>query len=94
MTQHSVITPATVPRRRLDTRVRNVGGTLVVGRLQHALELSDTARFIWQQIDGVRAVLTIAEMLGQMYDEPDQDAVADDVIELIGLLVEARVVEI
>jgi hypothetical protein len=94
MTEHPVITLGTVPRRRLDTRVRNVGGTLIVGRLQHALELSDTARFVWQQIDGVRTIRTIAVMLTEAYDEPDHNAVAEDVIELTNLLVQARVVEV
>jgi len=82
-----------VPVRRLDARIRNIGGTLVVAGPEQALELSDTARFLWLAMDGSHSVAELADRLVTEHDADPESAV-DDVIELVSLLEEVRVVTV
>lgn len=82
-----------VPVRRLDARIRNIGGTLVVAGPEQALELSDTARFLWLAMDGSHSVAELADHLVAEHGFDPESAV-DDVIELVTLLDEVRVVTV
>jgi Coenzyme PQQ synthesis protein D (PqqD) len=58
-----------VPARSISTRVRNVGGTLVLARVgtQIGVELSETAAMIWRAMDGRRTVAELGELLSAAY---------------------------
>lgn len=81
-----------VPRRRLDSRVRTMRGKTLVAGARQALELDETATFIWRRLDGTATVGQIAEALAAEYDVDAETALAD-VIELVSDLVECEVVE-
>jgi hypothetical protein len=70
------------PRPALDTRVRRVGGRLLVARGNDAFELSDVAGFIWERCDGSRTVGDIAIEVVESYDVEPQVA-TDDMREII-----------
>jgi hypothetical protein len=70
----------------LDVRIRKLDGILTVARRGRALELSETAAFIWQQVDGHRAV---TEALAVEYDIERESALADT-LETIEALVTHR----
>jgi hypothetical protein len=78
------VCPDSVPERRLEAQVRNLGGTLTVARPESdtAVELSETAGYIWRTIDGRRTVQAIGELLAQRYDVRPETAVTD-VIEMV-----------
>jgi hypothetical protein len=86
-------TAGDVPVRRLDARIRNIGGTLVVAGPEQALELSDTARFLWLAMDGSHSMKDLADSLVAEHGVDDESAV-DDVVELVTLLQEVRVVTV
>jgi hypothetical protein len=66
-----------VPVTPLDVRVRNVRGQLLVARQEHAVELSDSAGFVWRQLDGRRTVADVAGRLAAEYHIDQQTAIAD-----------------
>jgi coenzyme PQQ synthesis protein D (PqqD) len=82
-----------VPRRRLDSRVRTMRGKTLVAGARQALELDETATFIWRRLDGSSTVGQIAEAVVAEYDVDRQTALAD-VVELVCDLVECEVVEL
>ncbi len=82
-----------IPVRRLDARIRNIGGTLVVAGPEQALELSDSARFLWLAMNGSHSVAELADRLVAEHDA-DRDTAIDDVVELVTLLHEIRVVTV
>ncbi|MEU8505277.1 PqqD family protein [Streptomyces brevispora] len=68
---------ASVPTRRLDARVRNVRGQMMIAGPTQAFELSETAAFIWKQIDGSNTVAQIGRLLAAEYEVDEQTAVED-----------------
>ncbi|MGW0589555.1 PqqD family protein [Streptosporangium sp. NPDC002607] len=82
-----------VPVLPMTVRMRNLQGKTFVGDGEHVFELSETARFIWRQIDGKRTVLDIGEIVSREYDIPREEAV-DDVLEFFTELVELGVLRI
>ncbi|MEW2592248.1 PqqD family protein [Micromonospora aurantiaca] len=89
----AALTPDSIPRRRLDARVRNIGGVVTVGRLGRVVELSDSALFVWQHVDGTRTVSALATCLAEAYQTPLDDSIVDDVIELLEQLIDAATVQ-
>jgi hypothetical protein len=87
------IGPGSVPRRRLDARIRNMGGAVIVAGPEQALELSEVALCVWRHVDGIRTVADIGDRLATEFAVDRETAVAD-VTELLGDLVQARVVTI
>ena len=86
--------PNSIPRRRMDTRVRKFRGKfLVAGRDREAFELSETAEFIFRRIDGKRTVQEIGSMVAEEFGAPLEMAI-DDCAELISELVEGRVIDV
>lgn len=71
-----------VPVPRLDVRVRSVHGVMVLTRGEAAVELSDTARFIWRRTDGRRTIRELAELVAAEYDIELETAIVD-VTELV-----------
>lgn len=93
MTETKPLTVDSVPELRLEIRIRNMGGVLRIGRMGVGTELSDSAAYIWRQIDGERRIGVIAERLAGHYDLDVATAEAD-VLELIDSLVGADLVTI
>ncbi|MGW8725180.1 PqqD family protein [Streptomyces sp. NPDC055808] len=85
--------PATVASLPLNVKIRNHRGKTIVGGYQHFYELTESATFIWRQIDGVRTVADIAQVIADEYDI-DQATVVDDVVELFTELAEHEVIKI
>jgi Coenzyme PQQ synthesis protein D (PqqD) len=85
------IVSGTVPDRRLDSRIRNLGDRLLVGRSSSALELDPTAGFVWRRIDGERTVRQLAELLAAEFGA-DPATALEDVIGLVGQLRDCGVV--
>jgi Coenzyme PQQ synthesis protein D (PqqD) len=83
----------TVPTTNLDARVRNFQGKLFVAGPTQVLELTETASFVWKQIDGRRSVRELAAALSSEYDV-DVDTATDDVAELVDELVDVGVVTV
>ncbi|PZT77242.1 MULTISPECIES: PqqD family protein [unclassified Streptomyces] len=88
-TQQNVHT--SVPTRRLDARVRNVRGQMMVAGPTQAFELSETAAFIWKQIDGSNTVAQIGRLLASEYEVDEQTAV-EDTAEVIAELAASSVI--
>ncbi len=86
---------ARVPRISLYSRVRRVGGALVVsGRMDtdESQELEDVAEEIWQSIDGRRTVREITAHLAQQYGAEEAE-VADDVVAFLNDLAVRGLIE-
>lgn len=77
--------PTTVPTLPLNIRMRNYRGKTIVGGYQHVMELSETASFVWRQIDGTRTIADIGAMLASEY-EIDEETATADVAELLAEL--------
>lgn len=56
-----------VPLRRLDSRVRNLGESLVVAYRETIFELDEVASFVWRQVDGYRTIAQIGDLLAAEY---------------------------
>jgi pyrroloquinoline quinone biosynthesis protein D len=87
MTASPPLDPAAVPAQPLGVRVRNHRGSIFVARAQHAFELSDSAAFIWGQIDGNTTLGDIGQRLAEEYGITADEAVAD-AVDLVRTLVE------
>ena len=85
--------PEAVPARRLDARIRNLGGTMLVAGPREVLELTDTAAFVWNRIDGDRTVRELGEALATEYDV-GVDTATEDVAELVEELVANEILSI
>jgi hypothetical protein len=68
---------AAVPCVPLNVRLRRQSGRYLAVGYEHTLELSDTAAFIWQQVDGRRSVAAIAELVSDEYAVDTATALAD-----------------
>jgi hypothetical protein len=73
------------PVRSLETRTRNVGGTMQIARGAAVFRLSDVAAEIWRLMDG-RSVGDIISAIADGY-ETDPEAPLPDVSELIEQLI-------
>lgn len=62
---------------RFDMRVRNSGGRLIVAADGTSLELSESAGFVFRQVDGTRTVGEIGALLAAEYDIDVAEATAD-----------------
>jgi hypothetical protein len=82
--------PTSVPKRRLDARVRNYRGVTMVAGGDESFELSETAAFVWRSLDDSRSVDDIARLLEAEY-EVDHDTALADVSELLVVLARAGV---
>ncbi|MFE9403422.1 PqqD family protein [Streptomyces sp. NPDC006530] len=85
--------PATVAALPLNVKIRNHRGKTIVGGYQHFFELTESAAYIWRQIDGNRTVTDIARLIAEEYDI-DQETVIEDVVELFTELAEHDVIKI
>jgi methyltransferase-like protein len=86
--------PNSIPQRRIDTQVRKFRGKLLVAsRNRQAFELSETAEFIFRQIDGKRTIQEIGGMVAEKFGAPLEMAV-DDCAELIAELVEGKAIDV
>lgn len=80
-----------VPRRALDARTRNFRKVTLVAGPTQALELSETAAFIWKAVDDRRSVAEIAGLVATEY-AVDEATARDDVVELLAELAAVGVV--
>ncbi|MFD7625421.1 PqqD family protein [Streptomyces sp. NPDC059851] len=87
-------TPAAdaVPRPTPETRFRKFRGKLLAANGPHALELSESAAFILQNVDGSRSAGRIGELLAAEYGIGTEEATAD-VLELLAELAEADIID-
>jgi hypothetical protein len=79
------LSPTAVPAVPLNIRMRNYRGKTIIGGYQHVMELSETASFVWRQIDGTRTIADIGAMLASEY-EIDAETATTDVAELLAEL--------
>lgn len=79
------MTPDSVPAPRLDVRYRNIRGQILITRGEDALELTETAAFVFRRVDGTRSVRRIGEALAAEYGIGADEAVADAAAVLTGL---------
>jgi asparagine synthase (glutamine-hydrolysing) len=83
-----------IPRQRMDTRARKFRGRLLVaGPDETAVELSESAMFIFRCIDGVRTASDIGKLLADEYGIPHQVATADTA-ELLAELADNGIIEL
>jgi Coenzyme PQQ synthesis protein D (PqqD) len=85
--------PDAVPARRLDARVRNVGGTILVAGPREVLELTETAAFVWNRIDGERTIQALGQELANEYDV-ELETATEDVAELVDDLLANDLVDV
>lgn len=88
-----MIEPDAVPARRLDARIRNVGGTILVAGPREVLELTETAAFVWNRIDGDLTIRQLGQALADEFDV-GVDTATDDVAELVEELVDNEILRI
>ncbi len=93
MTDGSAVRAASVPRWRIDARVRTMRGKTFVAGPREARELDETAAFIWRMLDGTRTVQQIAEAVCAEY-AVDAGTAVTDVTELVTELIGCGVVEL
>lgn len=79
------LTGDSVPWRRPEVRSRRLRGKTIIAHAEQALELSETALFIYKAMDGSRCVDQIVDLLAAEYDVT-RDEVAEDVRELLSQL--------
>ena len=69
--------PDATIRRRLDARVRNHQGTLVIAGATQAFELTSVAAFVWRLLDGSRTVQEISLAVATEYGADPAEALED-----------------
>lgn len=72
-----MLRPDAVPVPAWDAWLRNHRGRAYLGRAGQAVELSDSARLIWREIDGRRTLRQLAELLAGAYGIDVATAAAD-----------------
>ncbi|WP_406673973.1 PqqD family protein [Nonomuraea sp. N2-4H] len=77
-----VIDAASRPRRQDGTRVRRVGGRVVLILDSGGLELNETAESVWQLCSGSTSVAEIVTKISEEYDA-EEDEIRKDVVELL-----------
>ncbi|GAA3570840.1 PqqD family protein [Streptomyces osmaniensis] len=69
--------PDATIRRRLDSRVRNHQGTLVIAGATQAFELTAVAAFVWRLLDGSRTVREVSLAVATEYSVDPAEALED-----------------
>ncbi|WP_186403939.1 PqqD family protein [[Actinomadura] parvosata] len=77
-----VLDTAARPRRQDGTRVRRVGGRVVLILESGGLELNQTAESVWMLCTGTASVADIVKQITEEYDADEEDIRAD-VVELL-----------
>lgn len=77
------------PRRRLGIWLRRQGGLIQVGYRDSAVELSDTARMLFENADGDRTLRQLADLLVAEYGISPEEALADTA-EFVDSMIERR----
>lgn len=77
-----VLGTASRPRRQDGTRVRRVGGRVVLILDSGGLELNQTAESVWMLCTGSTSVADIISQIAEEYDA-DEDEIRADVVELL-----------
>ncbi|GGO82151.1 PqqD family protein [Wenjunlia tyrosinilytica] len=90
---HVTVGPGSVASLPLNVKIRNHRGKTVVGGYEHFFELTDSAAYIWRQIDGTRTVSDIAALIAKEYDI-DQESATQDIVDLFAELAAHEVVKI
>ncbi|MFI1913354.1 PqqD family protein [Nocardia sp. NPDC020380] len=85
--------PEAIAALPLNVKIRIHGGKTIVGGYQHFYELTESAAFIWRQIDGTRTVHDIGLLVAGEYDI-DKESATQDVAELLTELAEHDVIKI
>jgi hypothetical protein len=70
------VDPDTVPRRRLETRVRNYRGRFFIATRHGTYELDQTAEFVFRRADGSRTAARIGAEMAAEYGLALPEAVA------------------
>lgn len=86
------LTPAHTPSRSLGVRIRRTRDGLLLGLEGDALLLSDSAEFIYRQLDGRTSITDLARRLSTEYLIDEHEA-AVDTIELLDQLGELGLVQ-
>ncbi len=86
----STLSPDSRPRRRLGIWIRREFGSLQVGHLDVALELSDVAQVLFEKADGKHTIGELADLVAEQYDISRADAL-DDTVEFVASMIESRV---
>jgi P-aminobenzoate N-oxygenase AurF/Coenzyme PQQ synthesis protein D (PqqD) len=81
-----------IPSPRLDVRVRNREGTLVVARAGTVFEFEDVAAGVWRSLDGRRTLLDVARAVADTYQVSVEHAAAT-ATGLVARLHDARIVD-
>ncbi|WP_317447674.1 PqqD family protein [Streptomyces collinus] len=84
--------PGATIRRRLDARVRNHQGTLIVAGATQAFELTSVAAFVWRLLDGLHTVREISLAVATEYGV-NRDEALEDTQELLRDLLAHNVLE-
>jgi hypothetical protein len=79
---------STVPKQRLEVRVRKQRDRTLIALADDARELDPVATFIWQQMDGERSIGEIVTEVCAAYDVDEATALGD-IAELTQDLVDA-----
>jgi pyrroloquinoline quinone biosynthesis protein D len=93
MTTQSGATAATVFRHAANVRVRRYRGRLFVAAGDQALELEEAAETVFRGVDGTATAGEIAHRLSELYEVPEDEAVADS-LQLLEALTEHGVLEV
>jgi pyrroloquinoline quinone biosynthesis protein D len=81
------------PVPRLDVRMRNYRGTLLLARAEQSLELTDVAAFVWRLLDGQRSLEDVAKAVATEY-AIDYDTAYTDCSELVEALADAGMLDV
>jgi hypothetical protein len=71
LTEEAVVAPA------VGVRVRNFRGRILLARIDQVAQLEEVGSFIWRQLDGVRTVGQVGDVVAQEYDVAPGEARAD-----------------
>lgn len=84
--EHRTLTePDLIVVPRLDLRIRNSGGTYLLGWRDLFIEMADVAAFVWRQVDGTRTISEIASLVAAEYEIDVREAAQDVGAVLTGL---------
>ncbi|MFE9018908.1 PqqD family protein [Streptomyces sp. NPDC007808] len=82
-----------VPRHRLEVRIRSSEGAILLARYDQAYELPEVAAFIWRRIDGTDRVADIARSVAEHYGI-DAGTALTDTTEMLEWLLEEKLVKL
>ncbi|MGW1954859.1 PqqD family protein [Streptomyces sp. NPDC001920] len=82
-----------VPRHRLEVRIRSSEGAILLARYDQAYELPEVAAFIWRRIDGTGRVEDIARSVAEYYGI-DAGTALTDTTDMLEWLLEEKLVKL